>query len=166
MHARRSTSRSGVAIAGLVLAVPATATLGSPARAGEAVEPGTAGAPATSAQSGSVDGSAAGWTRQSPVPTGQRLNGVDMVSATTAWAVGERGAIVHTDDGGGTWRRQRSGTSEQLNAVSFADSLHGLAMATRPCTRPTAASRGNGAVGRSGPCTASRWRTPNTASQL
>lgn len=85
-------------------------------------------ATATVATSAPTAAAGASWTRQSPQPTGQRLNAVDMVSATQAWAVGEHGAIVHTGDGGATWRQQRSKTTEPLNAVRFIDPLHGLAM--------------------------------------
>ena len=83
---------------------------------------------ATGAPSAPTAAAPGSWSRQSPQPTGQRLNAVDMASATQAWAVGEHGAIVHTEDGGATWREQRGGTTEPLNAVRFIDSLHGLAM--------------------------------------
>lgn len=128
MHASRTTTGLVAAILPLLYAAPA-------------VVPGAQGASATAGQ---------GWTRQSPQPTGQRLNDVDMFSGQDAWAVGELGAIVHTTDGGMTWRQQRSGTGEELNAVSFADPQHGVAMGnTNLFTTDGGATwqRGHGALG-------------------
>jgi photosystem II stability/assembly factor-like uncharacterized protein len=68
------------------------------------------------------------WQRQSPVPTGQALQAVDMVSAAEAWAVGNNGAIIHTTNGGVTWSKQQSRTTDSLYAVDFVDSLHGVAV--------------------------------------
>lgn len=107
-------------------------------------------AAASGAEPATAELSAATWHRQSPQPTGQRLDAIDMVSATQAWAVGEHGTIVHTDDGGATWRRQRSGTTEPLNAVSFIDPLNGVAMGNvNLFTRDGGVTwkRGSGAVG-------------------
>ncbi|MEX0937980.1 MAG: YCF48-related protein [Pirellulales bacterium] len=52
---------------------------------------------------------------------------VDFVDASTGWAVGDRGVIWHTLDGGQTWRRQTSGVSCRLSAVEFIDSQRGWA---------------------------------------
>ncbi|MGB9178363.1 MAG: YCF48-related protein [Pyrinomonadaceae bacterium] len=68
------------------------------------------------------------WTAQAPLPVGESLHGVDMVSATEAWAVGESGIILRSADGGTSWSQQSSGTSAQLQAVRFLDSLHGWAV--------------------------------------
>ena len=40
--------------------------------------------------------------------------------------VGQFGEIIHTLDGGKTWKFQRSGTQANLNKVYFADANHGL----------------------------------------
>jgi photosystem II stability/assembly factor-like uncharacterized protein len=45
-----------------------------------------------------------------------------------AWAVGERGTILATTDGGTSWIAQRSGTNETLTDVAVADSAHGWAV--------------------------------------
>ena len=45
------------------------------------------------------------------------LNDVQFVDAMHGWAVGERGVIWHTDDGGGSWQIQPSGTVCSLKAV-------------------------------------------------
>jgi photosystem II stability/assembly factor-like uncharacterized protein len=49
------------------------------------------------------------WTDQIP-PTGQTLNGVWFISATTGWAVGESGTVIRTTDGGATWQVISSGS--------------------------------------------------------
>jgi photosystem II stability/assembly factor-like uncharacterized protein len=68
------------------------------------------------------------WQLQSPLPTWQVLHGVDLVSPSEAWAVGEAGVILHTTDGGVTWVAQNSATNQQLNAVRFLDPQHGWAV--------------------------------------
>jgi len=70
------------------------------------------------------------WVKQAPLPTSYNLEGVDMVSATEAWAVGAVGTILHTTDGGATWTAQASGTTQDLWAVRFLDALHGWAVGT------------------------------------
>ena len=70
----------------------------------------------------------ADWSKQSPLPTGQFLHGVDMVSTTQAWAVGELGAIIHSTNGGAGWNKQASGVTVPLFGVRFADALHGWAV--------------------------------------
>ncbi|MEA2174982.1 MAG: hypothetical protein QOD00_2574 [Blastocatellia bacterium] len=68
------------------------------------------------------------WQAQAPLPVGEALHGVDMVSTTEAWAVGESGIILHSTDGGTGWAQQSSGTNAQLNALRFLDALHGWAV--------------------------------------
>lgn len=48
-----------------------------------------------------------------------RLADVCFVDLHHGWAVGDRGAIWHTDDGGGNWRLQRSGVTCPLKSVFF-----------------------------------------------
>jgi photosystem II stability/assembly factor-like uncharacterized protein len=45
-----------------------------------------------------------------------------------AWAVGSRGTILGTTDGGATWQIQRSGTSQALAGIFFTNRLHGWAV--------------------------------------
>ena len=45
------------------------------------------------------------------------LVGLDMLSATNGWAVGDSGGIVHTTDGG-AWVAETSGTTSNLKAIS------------------------------------------------
>lgn len=56
-----------------------------------------------------------------------RLNDVCFVSPRTGWAVGDRGTIWHTDDGGTHWTLQRSGVSCPIASVSFLDERRGWA---------------------------------------
>jgi photosystem II stability/assembly factor-like uncharacterized protein len=42
------------------------------------------------------------------------------------WAVGERGKILASNDGGLTWSRQFSPRNEDLYAVAFADGMKGM----------------------------------------
>jgi photosystem II stability/assembly factor-like uncharacterized protein len=55
----------------------------------------------------SADGGAT-WT-QSPVPVSSDLTSVWFVDATTGWAVGHDGVILHSDDGGAHWKVQLDG---------------------------------------------------------
>ena len=56
-----------------------------------------------------------------------RLNDVCFVDAEHGWAVGDRGTIWHTDDGGRRWTLQDSGVACPLNSVCFLDAQVGWA---------------------------------------
>ncbi len=56
-----------------------------------------------------------------------RLADVCFVDRLTGWAVGDRGTIWHTDDGGQQWQLQRSGVSCPLRSVWFLDRYTGWA---------------------------------------
>lgn len=76
------------------------------------------------------------WTLQSPLPTGEDLRAVDMLSAAEGWAVGGlsvggRGTILHTTDCGATWTLQESPLPDILYAVRFVDALRGCAAGNR-----------------------------------
>src|SRR6266508_6153902 len=68
------------------------------------------------------------WVKQAPQPTWYDLHGVDMVSASEGWAVGDWGTILHTTTGGVSWNQQATGTTEPLYAVRFLDASHGWAV--------------------------------------
>jgi hypothetical protein len=51
--------------------------------------------------------------------TDSDLFGVSFTDASTGWAVGFGGTILHTDDGGLTWTPQDSGTTDNLHGVVF-----------------------------------------------
>src|SRR3954449_11536428 len=56
------------------------------------------------------------------------LTAVTFVDADRGWAVGDRGVIWHTGDGGRTWKLQSSGVSCRLEAVQFVDADNGYAV--------------------------------------
>ena len=55
------------------------------------------------------------------------LRAVSFVDPNTAVAVGAAGAILRTDDGGKTWFKLQSGTTDGLTAVTFFDAHRGIA---------------------------------------
>ena len=61
------------------------------------------------------------------IVTDARLNDVCFIDAQKGWAVGDRGAVWHTDNGGKLWRRQNSGVDCPLWAVCFLDEKLGWA---------------------------------------
>ena len=54
-----------------------------------------------------------GWFRQNS-PTTNNLNALAILDANTLVAVGARGTILRTTDGGATWKPQASGTASDL----------------------------------------------------
>lgn len=62
-----------------------------------------------------------------PAAGDARLNDVCFVDARNGWAVGDRGVIWRTDDGGQQWQLQNSGVRRPLWAVTFLDEQTGWA---------------------------------------
>lgn len=64
------------------------------------------------------------------VPIDVTLTGVAFVGEREGWAVGHRGVVLHTQDGGETWAVQRIDQAEDrpLFAVHFFDPHHGVAV--------------------------------------
>ena len=56
------------------------------------------------------------------------LADICIVHEVLGWAVGDRGVIWHTDDGGATWREQPSNVTCHLHSVTFIDSRRGWAV--------------------------------------
>lgn len=56
------------------------------------------------------------------------LSAICFVDHKLGWAVGDRGVIWHTSDGGTTWLQQSSGVRCRLGAVQFLDNRHGWAV--------------------------------------
>jgi photosystem II stability/assembly factor-like uncharacterized protein len=77
----------------------------------------------------------------SPLPmlADAELTSVDFVNEDLGWAVGDRGAIWHTLDGGRNWQLQRSPATCRLETVQFVDAENGWAVGgwTQPYTRET-----------------------------
>src|SRR4051794_39528797 len=59
--------------------------------------------------------SAGTWTPQNA--TGTTLTSVSCPAATTCFAVGQKGIVLVTTDGGATWSYSSSGTANNLNSV-------------------------------------------------
>ena len=74
-----------------------------------------------------------------PMLADAELTSISFVDADHGWAVGDRGVILATSDGGRNWQLQRSPTSCRLECVQFLDTLHGWAAGgfTRPYTHHT-----------------------------
>src|SRR5262245_23524075 len=53
------------------------------------------------------------------------LTAVTFIDADRGWAVGDRGTIWHTVDGGRRWEQQNSGVSCRLEAAQFLDANNG-----------------------------------------
>jgi len=53
---------------------------------------------------------------------------IDFVDQQRGWAVGDRGTIWHTNDGGNTWAPQRSPVACPLTGLDFLDARHGWAV--------------------------------------
>jgi photosystem II stability/assembly factor-like uncharacterized protein len=56
------------------------------------------------------------------------LFSVTFPTENDGWACGRWGTILHTDDGGKTWKQQVTGIVDQFNSISFADTKHGWAV--------------------------------------
>ena len=56
------------------------------------------------------------------------FHGIDFVNNLEGWAAGWNGKILHTADGGASWREQASGTRKHLMSVDFVDAQHGWAV--------------------------------------
>jgi len=54
-----------------------------------------------------------------------RLLDCEFVDQRVGWAVGDRGVIWHTQDGGRNWQNQHSGVDGRLTSVSFLDHQNG-----------------------------------------
>jgi photosystem II stability/assembly factor-like uncharacterized protein len=82
-------------------------------------------APANSPPPPPPTSSAPGWVLQTPSGTRNDLTGVFFSDASTGWAVGVQGTILHTANGGATWVPQNSPTADSLNRVQFVSPTQG-----------------------------------------
>ena len=79
-----------------------------------------------------------------PVPLATWLEDAELtdvlfLDANEGWAVGDRGTIWHTIDGGRNWRRRESGVQGRLESIHFVDRQHGWIVGgwTRPYSHRT-----------------------------
>lgn len=69
--------------------------------------------------------------------TSEDLNDVDVLNQTTAIVVGNNGIILKTTNNGLNWILKNSGTTSNLNAVSFRDDQNGLVVGDGVLCRTT-----------------------------
>src|SRR5207247_11428013 len=86
-----------------------------------AIHPGQArnGAAAIASNEGTRGSSGAQWHWQNTLPQGNNLRGASFVDAHTGTVVVDYGTIVRTTHAGNSWTIQSSGTTENLEAISF-----------------------------------------------
>lgn len=68
------------------------------------------------------------WEWQLPVPQGNTLNDVYLITPSIGFAVGELGTIIKTEDGGVTFQVQDSDVQVNLNAIKFLSTQYGFAV--------------------------------------
>ncbi len=73
-------------------------------------------------------GSWNGWIYQNPYPTSNHLYAVKFVTPKKGWIAGEQGAILYTEDGGGAWEYQESGTEKTIKSLFFVNERQGWAV--------------------------------------
>lgn len=69
-----------------------------------------------------------GWCWQSPLPDGLRVDDVFFLDAQRGWAVGERGRVWSSSDGGEHWQRLPDLSGYSLTQVVFSDADNGWAL--------------------------------------
>jgi photosystem II stability/assembly factor-like uncharacterized protein len=60
-----------------------------------------------------------GWFWQNPLPQGNHLNDIDIVNDHLAYAIGNRGTLLKTTNGGVSWEIKQSNTLSDLRALVF-----------------------------------------------
>jgi len=98
---------------------------------------------------GPAPGREAGAKRSAPLKrdrSGDRLASVCFVDETHGWAAGGLGTILHTHDGGVTWKEQETGAHFFLEKVFFIDRKHGWAVGGWPRDYEVAILGGMGVI--------------------
>ena len=78
--------------------------------------------------------------------SGDRLDSVNFVDETHGWAAGGLGTILHTSDGGDTWKEQETATHFFFEKVFFIDRKHGWAVGGWPRDYEVAIKGGMGVI--------------------
>ncbi len=68
------------------------------------------------------------WTWQNPVPQGNDLFAVRFTDPDSGWAVGARGLILRSTDGGANWTIQESGIRHSLFSIAARDNSTAVAV--------------------------------------
>ena len=66
------------------------------------------------------------WFWQNPLPQGNNLLDVFFIDENTGWAVGVKGSIIHTTDGGESWKTQLSPHLFSKSLFIKSEALHSL----------------------------------------
>lgn len=66
---------------------------------------------------------------QNPNLSGERLNGIQFVSPSIGWVVGDVGTLLKTEDGGSTWNKINMGICENVSEVHFLNMNEGWLLA-------------------------------------
>lgn len=66
---------------------------------------------------------------QNPNLSGERLNGIQFVSPSIGWVVGDVGTLLKTEDGGVTWVRIDLGICEHISEIHFLNVTEGWVLA-------------------------------------
>ena len=69
---------------------------------------------------------AGAWGGSTSPGTGQDLDGLACPAPGSCWAVGQKGTVVATSDGGRSWSSQSPGTTQDLLGTAFGDPTRGL----------------------------------------
>ena len=71
---------------------------------------------------------AAGWVLENPDGLIGEMSAIEMTSPAKGFAVGGDGGIYRTTDGGKSWSRMASPTTEDLYDVAFGNANNGIAI--------------------------------------
>ena len=66
------------------------------------------------------------WTWQNPIPQGNDLFDIRFTDANNGWAVGARGLILRTTDGGTNWSIQESSVRQPLFGIATLDGRNAI----------------------------------------
>ena len=83
-----------------------------------------------------------GWEWQNPLPQGNTMNDIHVFDNQHAIAVGEKGTVLKTEDGGQHWSITNSGTLRLLLSVCFINNQTGWAVGGYSATSPAPGSDG------------------------
>jgi photosystem II stability/assembly factor-like uncharacterized protein len=72
-----------------------------------------------------------GWVRQNSSAIGTRVQGLEMASASTGFALTLGGQICRTTDGGEAWTRLSTGATDDLRGFAFVNTETGCAVGDR-----------------------------------
>jgi photosystem II stability/assembly factor-like uncharacterized protein len=89
------------------------------------IKSGYAGSRVAATPSNTIAAGSSGrqWVWQNPLPQGNTLQDFSFIDTNNGFAVGARGTILKTTDGGNNWELIAGETEGDLYSVSFTDSI-------------------------------------------